>query len=375
MRVGIYGCGQLARMMALAGLPMGMQFGFLAGPGETTSAVDGLGDVVTLDPNMDAKAVYTALGEPQVITVEKEQVDSALLAELEAWCSVAPSSQVLFQCQDRVREKRLLEQVGVAATPYRPLQTAQDVYDAGREFGWPLVVKHARQGYDGKSQWRLRDEAGVAEWLAGPGAAALCEDEPLCLAEPMMPYELEASFIAVRSAAGEVRHYDPAQNEHQNGILLSSVVPAPGLSAEQMAAGQASLAKIMTESGYVGVMAMECFLVRGELFVNEMAPRVHNSGHWTQFGADTCQFENHMRAVAGWPLGSTQAEGPSAMLNLLGVAVDQPQMLADDVCLHWYNKSVKPGRKVGHLLLKGADQNDVIARLQRLQQAVYGKTD
>ncbi|AUM13302.1 5-(carboxyamino)imidazole ribonucleotide synthase [Ketobacter alkanivorans] len=368
--IAIIGCGQLARMMALEGLPLGISFSFVAQAEESTRAVAGLGAVCEWAPGMDSAALYAALGRPDVVTVEKEQVDTGMLRGLEAFCQVLPNGEALYQCQNRLRQKALLEAVGLPCTPYMPLAVEQDLRLAVQRFGLPLVIKHTEHGYDGKSQWLLRSDEDCDQWVA---KYMVARDVSGCwLVERCMPFDRELSFLAVRGRDGSVRFYPPTQNQHRHSVLISSLAPAPDISEALRTEGQDGLGRLLSATDYVGVMAMECFDVGGQLWVNELAPRVHNSGHWTQRASLTSQFENHLRAIAGWPLGSTELEGGAAMLNLLGVPLDQAAMLRDGGCLNWYNKEVRPGRKVGHINIHDSNPQAAHARLSRLQEAIYG---
>ncbi|MDY6921324.1 MAG: ATP-grasp domain-containing protein [Pseudomonadota bacterium] len=372
MQVAIVGCGQLARMLALAGLPMGMRFSFLALPGESTAPVDGLGRVVVATPDLEPTALYEQLGQPQRVTAEKEQLPIELLRGLAPYTEVHPNPEAIYQCQHRLREKATLEACQVPFTPYRAIHEERDLWAAGEALGWPLLLKHTQEGYDGKAQWRLTDEAAARQWLQGPAAGTLGPASGQWLAEPIMPFEREVSLLAVRGREGHITFYDPAQNRHRQGILVSSLAPAPDLPAGLLPQMQAALQRLQTHLDYVGVLAMECFIKGDQWWVNELAPRVHNSGHWSQQTTAASQFENHLRAVAGWPLGDTELQGAAAMLNLLGVPVDQHTMLADGASLNWYNKTVRPDRKVGHIVLRGPALDEVRGKLNKLQSKIYG---
>ena len=373
MLVAILGCGQLARMLAQAGLPMGMRFSFLAEHDEDCAAVNGLGPIVTMQEGDSAQALFEALGRPQVMTVEREQCDVNRLLQFADYCQVHPVADAIFQCQNRWRQKQLLIAEDVSHTPFLALRGQADLEKALTRFGFPLVIKHTEQGYDGKAQWRLKQEDDVAaflqqvEWQQGAG------DNVLYVAEPTMSFQREVSFIAVRSLQGEIRFYPATENVHRNGVLLHSVAPALELPTNIVEEARQGLARLLERLGYVGVMAMECFVSGNQWWVNELAPRVHNSGHWTLQAGVASQFENHLRAIAGWPLGNAQLQGAAGMLNLLGVSLDQADLLAQGVGLNWYNKNVRPGRKVGHLVLQDANALNARDRLLELQQRIYGQ--
>lgn len=357
MHIAIIGCGQLSRMLALAGMPMGIRFSFIADADEDTRCVDGFGPIVRWQPEQSAADIFAALGQPDVVTVEKEQVDVAILQALQAHCPVHPNAGAFAVCQHRHQEKQILDRLGIACSPYHYGMPA----DAGLEL--PVVVKSCREGYDGKNQWVLRTADEVA------GFAALAEEEHY-IVERFIPFDREISQVSVRAADGEIRHYPLAENRHEGGILKQSIVPAANVSDTLQTKAQDYIRRLMEELDYVGVMAVECFVVGEELLVNELAPRVHNSGHWSQSGAATCQFENHIRAVAGLPLGDTGSCGVTGMLNLLGTAAPPFAELAANAKLHWYGKTVRPGRKLGHINIVSSDYDSLQRQLAAIEQAI-----
>ena len=352
MRVAVLGCGQLSRMLALAGIPMGIQFSFIADEGEDTRCIDGFGSVVRWQSDRPAADIYRDLEAPDVLTVEKEQVDVAILEALQAFCPVHPNAGAFAVCQHRLREKEILDQLGIPCSPY--------FYGlpADSELPLPVVVKSCRDGYDGKNQWVLKTPEDVE---------AFSGEESAYLVERFIPFDREISQVSVRAADGEIRHYPLAENRHQGGILKQSIAPAADAPQALQAAAQGYIRRIMEQLDYVGVMAVECFVAGDELLVNELAPRVHNSGHWTQSGAATCQFENHVRAVAGLPLGSTESQGVTGMMNLLGTEQIPFGALSDNAKLHWYGKTVRPGRKLGHINVVAEDYASLREQLDKLQ--------
>ncbi|UTF60619.1 5-(carboxyamino)imidazole ribonucleotide synthase [Gilvimarinus sp. DA14] len=371
MHVAILGCGQLARMMALAGIPMGMSFSFLSENNEDTAPVTGLGNIIAVEDYPTADALFKAAGEPDVVTVEREQCSLDPLKKLAKHCSVHPNPTAIYHCQNRRREKQLLIDCEVSHTPFVSVGAAEDLQTAVAELGFPMVLKHTEQGYDGKAQWRLFNDEDVEQFIKDAHFEPQSDGAVPYVAEPFMKFDREVSFIAMRATNGEVRFYPATENVHDNGILLHSVSPAPDLSSALTEQGQASIQRLLEKLDYVGVMAMECFVTQDQLWVNELAPRVHNSGHWTMHCSVASQFQNHMRAIAGWPLGSTELMGSAGMLNLLGVELDQNTQMEDKVALDWYNKSVRPGRKLGHLVLTDTNPNAVKTRLKTLKEKVY----
>ncbi|MBY5991790.1 5-(carboxyamino)imidazole ribonucleotide synthase [Ferrimonas balearica] len=361
MRIAILGCGQLARMMALAGWARGHRFSFLAEPGEDPAPVEGLGEVVVAEPNLSPELLYRALGRPEVITPEREQLSAELLNGLAQLAPVYPDGRALTLTQHRAREKTFINEQGFATAPWQAVDPHTDLDALGDLLGWPLFIKSCEDGYDGLNQWRLD----------GPGKAPKLNPDIEYIAEGGVAFERELSLVAVRGTDGSVACYPLTENRHQGGVLQSSLAPAPSLPEGLQAKAEQMAHTLMAELNYLGVLTLELFLVEEQLLVNELAPRVHNSGHWTQSGADTCQFENHLRAITGLPLGATRALAPSAMVNLLGVTPPAPE-LCPGAKVHWYNKGVRPGRKVGHINLNDANEHSVRASVDRLVDALYG---
>ncbi len=342
-RIGILGAGQLGRMLALAGYPLGLTFRFLDTTGEPPSAE--LGEFVHATSFEDEESLRSFAKDLSVFTFEFENVPAKSLEFLEKSASVYPGVRALKTSQDRLDEKEMFLKLGIEAPRFAAINTEADLQKAVSEMGLPAVLKTRRMGYDGKGQFRLKQLSDVPlAWKALGGT-------PLLL-ESFVPFDRELSVIAVRSTTGEVAWYPLVQNEHRDGILRTSVAPAPGTSdvIEQTARGYVT--KILRELDYVGVLALELFDVGGKLLANEIAPRVHNSGHWTIEGAETSQFENHLRAILGLPLGSTNACGVSCMVNLIGKlpAVEAVLQLTG-VHIHLYGKSEAENRKLGHITI------------------------
>ena len=302
MHVAIIGCGQLARMMALAGWNLGIKFSFLAEEGESTRCVEGLGAIARRSADATAREIFMALGAPDVVTVERENVDLALLRGLAPLCAVRPGADAVAVCGNRALEKGRLDELSLPTAPYRVAHTALQVADAADTLGLPVVVKSLTEGYDGKAQWRLHTHADVQDF---------CRNQTTgnWLVEAWVDFRCEVSFIAARSASGETVIYPPVENLHQDGILLTSVAPAPDLPEALRKQGEHCIGTLLESLDYVGVLAMECFVTDHGLLINELAPRVHNSGHWTLRSEATSQFENHLRAVTGLAPGSTRING------------------------------------------------------------------
>lgn len=361
MKVGILGGGQLGRMLALAGYPLGLRFRFLEA--KEPAPVDGLGEVVRgAYDDLDA---VRAFGEGlDVVTYEFENVPAASVRALEESCPVYPPSGALRSAQDRLAEKQAFEALGIPTAPYHPVSSRDDLDEAVGHVGLPAVLKTRRFGYDGKGQEvleRHRDLDRVWETLGG---------RPLLL-ERFVEFSRELSVLGVRGRDGGLRFYPLIENEHQDGILRLSTAPAPVVTERLQELAQEYVSALMEESDYVGVLALELFQEGDHLLANEMAPRVHNSGHWTQDGAFHSQFENHLRAVCGFPLGTTAPRGHSAMMNLLGAVPPVDALLAlGRAHVHLYDKSPRPGRKLGHVNVVGGDPGEVRAVLEELEELV-----
>jgi 5-(carboxyamino)imidazole ribonucleotide synthase len=366
MHVGIIGCGQLARMLALAGWHMGLRFSFLADERESTGCVDGLGAVVRWSGEEAPAEIFLALGKPDVVTVERELVDADLLAGLAEFCRVCPGADAVRMCQHRLREKQLLSSLGIDNAPYRHASNAAELRQAVDDLGYPLVIKTCSGGYDGKGQWRF-NTPGDLESFCGQHA------EGDWLVERKIDFDAEISVIGVRSATGEVAVYPPAENLHRDGILLTSITPPRELSDATRDACHDYIQSLLESLDYVGVLAVECFACGDRLLVNELAPRVHNSGHWTMLSEATSQFENHLRALLGLPLGTTRTHRHAGMINILGRndQAENLQALSQDCALHLYNKPAAPARKLGHFNVLCDTREALLAELGRLHRVIY----
>lgn len=343
MSIGILGGGQLGYMLALAGYPLGLRFRFLDPSPE--APVGRIAPRVTGDYS-DRAALEKFAHGLEVVTYEFENVPVDAVHFLAKKVPVFPPPGALEAAQDRLREKQLFEKLGIPTTEFASVSAASDLDLALKKVGLPAVLKTRRMGYDGKGQWILRTQEDVR--TAKEGLPRL----PF-IAERFVPFTRELSVIAVRGKSGETAFYPLVENHHRNGILRLSLAPAPGVGPEIRRAAEDAARRVLESLHYVGVLAIEFFERDGELLANEMAPRVHNSGHWTIEGAVTSQFENHLRAINGYPLGSTTAIGASAMLNLIGELPVSAQVLAiPSAHLHLYGKEPRPGRKLGHVTLR-----------------------
>lgn len=361
MRVGILGGGQLGRMLALAGYPLGLEFRHL--DLSPTAPVRSLGELVAGEYD-DEELLEDFAAGLDVVTYEFENVPVRSARFLERSVAVWPPSAALEAAQDRMAEKALFGDLGIETAPFAAVGSREALERAIAEIGVPAVLKTRRLGYDGKGQFVLRTEAEAdAAWAALGGV-------PLIL-EGFVAFERELSILAARGADGDAVFYPLVENHHRGGILRLSLAPAPAIDAGLQARAEALARRVLERLGYVGVLAIELFQAGERLLANEMAPRVHNSGHWTIEGAGTSQFENHLRAVCGLPLGSAAPVGASAMLNLIGGAPDAAAVLRhEDAHLHLYGKRPRPGRKIGHVTLRAPDADTLAERLGPLRDLV-----
>ena len=362
--VGILGGGQLARMMALAGAPLGLRFVvFDPAPDACAGQVAPL-QVGNFD-DTDALAEFAA--KVDVITFDFENVPAASAHWLAERKPVFPNPAALAVAQDRLSEKTLFQELGIALPAFADIRSRDELAAKAAEFGMPCILKTRRLGYDGKGQFRIRDAADIDTAWQTLGAQV---DKTGLILEGFVAFEREVSVVAVRGRDGEFRAWPLTANWHVDGVLSASLAPA-SLSAEQQATAIAYARRVAERLDYVGVFALELFCRGDELLANEMAPRVHNSGHWTSDGAETSQFENHVRAVLGLPLGDTRMLGHACMLNWLGQMPDAKAVLAE-AAGHWhdYGKQARDGRKVGHANLRDDAPAALADALQRVGEAL-----
>lgn len=360
MKIGVIGGGQLGRMLSLAGTPLGMDFAFLD-PAPDACA-QALGEHIRADYS-DQDHLRQLADEVDLVTFEFESVPAETVAFLSQFVPVYPSASALRIARDRWFEKSMFKELGIPTPAFADIQSQADLDAAAASIGLPAVLKTRTLGYDGKGQKVLRKAEDVAGAFAELGSVP-------CILEGFVPFTGEVSLVAVRARDGETRFYPLVHNTHENGILRLSVA-----SSEHplQALAEDYVGRVLDKLDYVGVLAFEFFEVDGGLKANEIAPRVHNSGHWTIEGSECSQFENHLRAVAGLPLGSTAKVGESAMLNFIGEVPPVDQVLAIADChLHHYGKAFKAGRKVGHATLRSKDLATLKARIGEVE-ALIGK--
>jgi 5-(carboxyamino)imidazole ribonucleotide synthase len=357
MTIGILGGGQLGYMLALAGYPLGLHFRFLDPSPE--APVGRIANRVTADFN-DQQALEKFSHGLQVVTYEFENVPVAAAKFLAERVPVYPPTVALEEAQERLREKRLFRRLEIPTTEFAEVTTREDLDAAVEQVGLPAMLKTCRMGYDGKGQWLLRTAEDVEK------ARLELPDLPLIL-EKFVPFTREVSILGVRGHEGDIAFYPLIENHHRGGILRLSLAPAPNLAAGLQLEAEDAAQKLLKALGYVGVLCIEFFEVGGRLLANEMAPRVHNSGHWTIEGAVTSQFENHLRAILGMPLGSTAAVGISAMINLIGEIPESAEVLnVSNAHLHLYGKEARAGRKLGHVTVRADRPEKLQQRLAEL---------
>ncbi len=354
MLVAVVGGGQLGRMLALAGYPLGLSFRFLD---PEPDACAGKVAPLVVGPYDDLGSLARLLEGAEVLTYEFENVP----VEAARWAAeripVLPPPEALAVAQDRLAEKTLFREAGIPVPPLVRVDDLASLRAGLEQVGVPAVLKTRRLGYDGKGQALIRDPADAdGAWRRVGGAP--------CILEAHVAFQRELSVLGVRGRDGTTAFYPLIENLHGDGILLRSLAPAPGVTPELQALAEGYARAVMERLGYVGVLALELFERDGELLGNELAPRVHNSGHWTIEGAETSQFENHLRAILGLPLGSTASRGTSAMVNLIGRDVEPGRVLSiPGAHLHRYGKGIRPGRKVGHVTVVADDRAELERRL------------
>ncbi len=351
--MGIVGAGQLGRMLALAAYPLGFSSLFLDRSADAPGAQ--VAPIIVGDLE-DPEKLQELARRSDVVTFDWENISGSALAPLEDITSIRPSRAALEASQDRVVEKALFEKLRIPVTPHASVDSKAQLQRVVRDLGAPGILKTRRLGYDGKGQFVLRGAETVdAAWRSLGGVGLIYEK--------FQAFSREISIIGARSAAGKIVFYPLSCNTHGNGVLRYGIAPFNNTHLERTA--RAYLKRVMNAVTYVGVLAIEFFVVAGRLIANEMAPRVHNSGHWTIEGCATSQFQNHVRAICDLPLGSTRALGHTAMVNFLGTMPDRGALLAiEGLSFHDYGKQPRPGRKLGHctILRQHAAERDKALR-------------
>lgn len=352
----VLGAGQLARMMSLAGAPLNIKI----------SAFDVRSENIVHPLTLEVlgQGLQQAISQADVITAEFEHIPLDVLATCEASGKFLPSTEAIKAGGDRRIEKALLDNAGVKNATYAVITERSDLDTAIATVGLPMVLKSALGGYDGKGQWRLKTLENVEQIWTEMAQCIADSDNQAIVAEEFVPFQREVSLVGARNQHGDIAIYPLAENVHTDGVLtLSTAIDEPELQAQ----ATQMFTAVAESLEYVGVLALEFFDVNGQLLVNEIAPRVHNSGHWTQQGADTCQFENHLRAVCDMPLGSTEAVRATSMVNILGEDSVPDAVYALAGChVHWYGKEKRAGRKMGHINVSATSQRELKATLVQL---------
>lgn len=347
MKIGILGGGQLARMLSLAGYPLGCEVTFLSP--ESKSSAAPLGRQIRAD--YDDEGALTRLATwADVVTYEFENIPAFAPRLLTQSAAVRPGVEALALAQDRLLEKQLFASLEIPTVAYRRIDTETELQQAAQVLDCPAILKTRSQGYDGKGQVVLRRKEELAPaWRRLGGQPAILEK--------VVAFERELSIIAVRGLHGDIVFYPVSENIHRDGILrLATCRPSDPMQAQ----AEAYARKLLTRLDYVGVLTLELFQVGGRLLANEFAPRVHNSGHWTIEGAATSQFENHLRAITGLPLGATTPNGVAATINFVGALPPGAEILRHpETHLHVYGKDPRPGRKIGHATVRAESQRQL----------------
>jgi 5-(carboxyamino)imidazole ribonucleotide synthase len=354
MKVGILGGGQLARMIALAGYPLGLEF-IVLDPSEIAGAT-ALSE--HLCGQYDDQELLAELAEKaDIVTYEFENVPAEVAKFLAEHTRVYPAPNALAVAQDRLNEKNFFHQLNIPTAEYAAVSSLEDLQQAMEHLGYPAILKSRRMGYDGKGQVVIKSSEQLAEaWDSMQGVASIVEG--------FVSFQREVSIIAARRPSGEVVFYPLSENTHEKGILrvAECCVDDP---LQQKA--EDYVVRLLEALDYVGIIALELFDIDGKLLVNEFAPRVHNSGHWTIEGAETSQFENHLRAILDLPLGSTKARGHTGMVNFIGNLPESESILSlSNAHLHLYDKSARKGRKVAHITVRADNAEDYSQSLQTL---------
>lgn len=356
-KLGIIGGGQLAQMMAHAAEKLGIETIVLDPKADACAGQ--VAQLVQAEYN-DQQALNKLADQCDVLTFDFENVPASSLKQLAQHCRICPSADILETAQDRLLEKNLFRELGIAIGGFYEINSRPDLLAALEQTGYPAILKTRCFGYDGKGQQVLRQPEDLEHaWRRFEGHALILEQ--------FIAFDWECSIIGVRNDAGEIRYYPLTRNHHTNGILDYSRAPIENLNTQLQTTAQKYLQRILEQFNYVGVLALELFVVDGQLLANEIAPRVHNSGHWTIDGANCSQFENHVRACCGLPLGSTDAKAEALMVNWIGHVPEAGEYQQVEG-LHWhdYGKQPREGRKVGHATLIAESSDALMVKAKRL---------
>lgn len=356
-RIGVLGAGQLGRMLAIAGYPLGQKFGFYGTSDDEPSAL--LGQM--FKQSDDTSSLNSLVEFADVITYESENTSIEQVREIAKTTPVYPAEKSLFVSQHRGREKAMFDQLNIPCAPYQVVDSLESLKLAVEEIGLPAILKTTTEGYDGKGQFVLKEASQVDQAWSEIGEREL-------VLEGFINFQRELSIVAVRNANNQHVYYPLVQNVHHEGILRYTIAPAREVSAEVQQQAERYMQSLLDELDHVGVLTLEVFETVDGLVANEMAPRVHNSGHWTIEGAYTSQFENHVRAITGMPLGDTSPRQPiAAMINIIGETGPVEKVLTmPNAFLHLYDKEERAGRKLGHINVIAVDEDSLYKDIQKL---------
>ena len=364
LTLGILGGGQLGMMLAQSALKLGHRCVFLE---DTPHAPAGLYGQVYSTQQLDE-----FVAKADIFSLEFENTPVATASYLaNQKQGIYPPPAALAIAQDRLAEKALFNELDIATVPFMAVNSLDELQTAAKKLGLPLVLKTSRGGYDGKGQFVIKTQSDIATaWGelgdAVTGDGGLTNTPAPLIAEGFIHFSREVSLIGVRGRTGEIGFYPLVENVHKNGILSKTIAPAPNVDTLSQTA-QTSMKKLLEKLDYVGVLTLELFVSENGLIANEIAPRVHNSGHWTIEGANTSQFENHIRAVLGLPLGDTGIIKPSVMLNVIGKYPNIHELLTHTgVHFHHYHKAERDGRKIGHITVMSDDNDRVVGVVEKL---------
>jgi len=371
-KIGVLGAGQLGRMLALSGYPLELDFHFYDTSGKPSV---GLGDI-TIDTKADIEnpALAAFLNDVDVVTYEFEHIPLELTQHIESQTDLFPPSRSIKVCQNRAEEKALFTKLGIPTPKYHIVNNAKELKAAVEDLGCPVVAKTTTEGYDGKGQFVIRSIEQCSEAWDSIGNSP--KGKMTLIAEEFVDFKRELSVIAARSKNDDMVVYPLAENSHHEGILRYSIAPAPHLNKEISDQAVTYVKELMHELGHVGILTLELFETKNGLVANEMAPRVHNSGHWTIEGCASSQFENHLRAICGLPLGNTDAYSPTCMINIIAVKGDIESIMSLPYAhVHLYGKEERAGRKLGHITVKADTLEELNWRVQNIASFLPGNPD
>ena len=357
MKIGVLGAGQLGRMLALSAYPLGHKMRFLALSEEDPSSLLGK----TFIHNNNPEVIKKFSEESDVVTYESENTELKIVNEITSTTEVYPGEMSLRLTQHRGLEKKLLNKLNIPCAPFELVNNVSELTQAVTKIGLPAILKTTKDGYDGKGQFLLRSESQINDaWEAMSGAESILEG--------FINFKRELSLIAVRGANGDLKYYPLVENSHHEGILRLTVAPAQEVSDSLQKKAENYMQALITEINHVGVLTLELFDSDDDLIVNEIAPRVHNSGHWTIEGAQTSQFENHIRAITNSPLGETSVKNRfNAMINIIGKLGPTKKVLeTSNAHLHLYDKKERENRKLGHITITSDSYQDLQKSIKNL---------